>query len=91
MRYSAIRGIVEAGNCVYCGRHINDGGHIFLCEECRRKEEEGCLHVKQKEEATATARLAKSITVRVPKRKPTSKEEQLKRLKIKGGNRHEEG
>ena len=46
--------IIEAGNCVYCGKHINDGGHAFLCEECRRKEEEReCLHGKQKEEVIA--------------------------------------
>ena len=49
MRYGVIRGIVEAGNCVYCGRHIDDGGHLFLCEECRKKEEKGCLHERLKE------------------------------------------
>ena len=28
--------IIEAGNCVCCGKHIDDNG-LFLCEECRRK------------------------------------------------------
>ena len=70
MRYGIIRGIVEAGNCVYCGRHIDDGGHIFLCEECRRKEEKECLHEKQKEEATAMARPERLITAREPKQRP---------------------
>ena len=31
--------IIETGNCMYCGEHIDGGDHIFLCEECRRKEE----------------------------------------------------
>ena len=54
MRYGVI---VEAGNCIYCGRHIDDGSDIFLCSECRRKEEERKpLHEKIKEGATATAR-----------------------------------
>lgn len=75
MKYGVICGIIEAGNCVYCGRHIDDGGHIFLCEECRRKEEEReCLHGKQKEEAIAMERLEKFIMAKEPKRKPTDKE-----------------
>lgn len=42
--------IVEAGNCIYCGRHIDDGSDIFLCKECRRKEEERKhLHEKLKD------------------------------------------
>lgn len=49
MRYGSICRIVEAGNCVYCGRHIDDGCDIFLCEECRRKDEERkCLHERLK-------------------------------------------
>lgn len=77
MRYGVIRGIVEAGNCVYCGRHIDDGGHIFLCEKCRRKEEEReCLHGKQKEEAIATARLERPTMAKEPRQKPTGREEQ---------------
>ena len=43
--------IVEAGNCIYCGRHIDDGSDIFLCEECRKR-----MHEKLKDGATATAR-----------------------------------
>lgn len=39
MKHGVICGIVEAGNCVYCGRHIDNGGHLFMCEECRRKNE----------------------------------------------------
>lgn len=39
MRYGVVHGIIEAGNCVYCGKHIDDG-HIFLCEECRIKEKD---------------------------------------------------
>jgi len=37
-KYDRTVNIVEAGNCVYCGRHIDDG-HVFLCKECRRKDE----------------------------------------------------
>lgn len=29
--------IVENGNCVYCGNHIEDG-HLFLCENCIKLE-----------------------------------------------------
>lgn len=32
--------IVVTGDCVCCGRHIEDSKHIFLCEDCRQKEEE---------------------------------------------------
>ncbi len=39
VKHGVICGIVEAGNCVYCGRHIDNGGHLFMCEECRRKNE----------------------------------------------------
>ena len=76
MRYGVIRGIVEAGNCVYCGRHIDGGGHIFMCEECRRKDEERCLHEKLKEAGTGMARPERPTMAKGLKRKPKSREEQ---------------
>ena len=82
---NAMHVIIEAGNCVYCGKHIDDGGHIFLCEECRRKEEEReCLHGKQKEAGTGTARPERPTTAKEPKRKPTDREKQLKRRRARG-------
>lgn len=76
VRHGVIRGLVEAGNCVFCGKHIDGGGHVFLCEECRRKDEEGCPHGKQKEEAIAMARPERPTTVKEPRQKPTGREEQ---------------
>ena len=67
--------LVEAGNCVYCGRHIDNGDYIFLCEECRRKEE-GCLHEERKVVGISTVRPERPTMVKEPKRKPKGKEEQ---------------
>lgn len=43
--------IVEAGNCIYCGRHIDSNDDLFLCKNCRENEkEEKCQHGKLKAE-----------------------------------------
>lgn len=73
--YNIIRGIIEAGNCVFCGKHIDDNGSVFLCEKCRRKEEERCPHERPKVAGTNTARPERPTTAKEPRRKPTGKEE----------------
>lgn len=76
--------VIEAGNCILCGKHI-DHGNIFLCADCRREEEEReCLHGKQKEEATAMERLERLTMAREPRPKLTGREERSRHRRTGG-------
>lgn len=72
-KYNVIRGIIEAGNCVYCGRHIKNKSRLFLCDNCRR--EEKCLHEKQRAADIDTARPERPTMGKEPKRKPKGRGE----------------
>jgi len=68
---------IEAGNCIYCGRHIDDSGNVFLCKECRRKEEEiKCRHERPKVVGTGTVIPGKPTTAKELRQKLIDKEEQ---------------
>ena len=80
--------IIESGNCMVCGSHI-DGGGLFLCAKCR-EENKKCRHERLKVVGISTARPERPIMEKGLRQKPRNREERSKQAKQGGVKRNEE-